>query len=136
MSKVLKQTRKMYQKALLLEMGLFSFLIAVSFSCDIAFGVFITLGVMCAFLPHCLFVALVVFPYQQSPIGSKVKKLYYGEALKVVFTIVLIATVFMAYEEINGVFFVGYILGLLLNSIIPLCLKAKSSRSSNLFKFH
>lgn len=128
MSKILKKSKKMYQKALLIEVLFFSLssIFAISYQFDV--GVTISLGFFCGFLPQCFFLFFVLFRPQSSQIENKITSLYYGEAFKIAFTIILITIVFITYKEINWLFFVGYFFALLLNNVVPIYLKFKADK--------
>ncbi|MDO4429964.1 MAG: ATP synthase subunit I [Lonepinella koalarum] len=126
MSAIIKQAKKNYSKALIIE---FLFISAVSF-----LGVFIEkhtglsllLGFLSAFLPYLLFVYWVFFkPFTVSV--NKLNIMYKGEALKWVVAIILIAFVFIFYKEMKIlVFFSGYFVILAMNIVLPEIIKRVS----------
>lgn len=129
MSKVLEQSKKMYQKALFIEVLFFSFLSIFTISYHFEIGVLISLGFLCGFLPQCFFLFFVLFRHRFYRVDYKITSLYYGEAFKIALTIVLITTVFITYKKINWLFFVGYFFALLLNNIFPMYLKFKADKN-------
>ena len=92
MSKVLTQAKNRYQKAIIIESV-----------CLVVFGVFLaiwqgesavdfSLGFISAFVPFCAFAYIVFFRKQD--FSTKLTAFYLGEALKFIFTILLVITFF------------------------------------------
>ncbi|MGC7561059.1 ATP synthase subunit I [Pasteurella sp. PK-2025] len=129
MSAVLKQGKKIYQKAIISEALLFILLSIITIVYDFDAGVSVSLGFVCGFLPQCFFIFFVLFRRESQPIANKMTALYYGEAFKIALTIVLFIAVFTTYKKIDYVFFIGYFLAIFFNNIFPICLKIKAEKS-------
>ncbi|MCK3655043.1 hypothetical protein A4G19_04470 [Pasteurellaceae bacterium Macca] len=123
MSIVLKKTKRLYQTVLLVEIGIF-FLAIVFFSIveksinETVLSFFV--GLMAIFLPY-LFSILLMFFRQQ--VNQPLSRFYKVAAFKFSLTVVFIimAIKFFAHLD-HSVFFLGCILSLVLNSILPLVL--------------
>jgi len=122
MSFVVNQAKQHYRKALWVEIGivlLLTLLVSV-LKFDITLS-FLT-GLLSSFVPFCLFVYWIFFRYSPKN-QSKMTALYRGEALKWLATIVLIVASFKLITNLNVLaFFVGYIMMLVFNNLIPFVL--------------
>lgn len=126
MSAVLNQTRKDYKYALSIElilMVLCSVLLLVVELGNVFFS--FLLGSFASFLPHCCFVYWVFFR-KFAKNANKMTAFYRGEGIKWLTTIMLIVVSFKTYSQLDiKWFFAGYFLFLLLNIIVPICLKLR-----------
>lgn len=121
MSRILSQTKRNYIKALVVEAVLF-----VVFSLLVAIwqtqsAVDFSYGFLSALLPFCAFVAIIF--YSKQNFSTKLTALYRAEAVKFVLTMVFIIIAIKWLLVINFIaFFVGFLLALVLNNLIPLIL--------------
>lgn len=121
MSHILSQAKKNYRKALVVES-----LLLVVFSLFISFwhkqsAVDFGYGFLSAFLPFCFF-AVIIF-YSKQDFSTKLTALYRAEAVKFVFTMIFIIIAIKWLMVTNFIaFFVGFLLALVLNNLIPLIL--------------
>lgn len=123
MSAVLEQTKQLYRKALYIEILI---LILVSLSALILGDSRIVLGILfgqiAGFLPHCVFVFWLFFIQRERQ--AKITAFYRGEGLKWLLTIVLVSIALISDKEMPyGAFFIGYMLALGANSLLPIVLK-------------
>lgn len=124
MSQVLAQAKKHYQRTIAIEIII---LILVSFIIgwgNVKSAVDFAAGFCCSFLPFCGFV-LIAFYHKQN-LSTKLTALYRAEAVKFVLTLILGIIAFKWLEVANvAAFFVGFLLALVLNTLIPLYLNKK-----------
>ncbi|KMK50675.1 hypothetical protein RO21_10480 [[Actinobacillus] muris] len=124
MSAVLEQTKQLYRKALCLEiviLALAALIVVILSDNRIAFSSL--LGQIAGFLPHCVFVFFVFF-FNRSKIQPKMTTFYRGEGLKWLCSIILMSMAFIGYKEMHYLaFFIGYLLALGANSLLPIVLK-------------
>lgn len=126
MSAVLNQTKKNYKYALSIEFILM-ILCAVSLLVVGQGNTFFSfiLGSFASFLPYCCFVYWVFFR-KFAKNANKMTAFYRGEGIKWLATIVLIVVSFKAYSSLDiKWFFIGYFVFLLLNIIVPICVKLR-----------
>ena len=122
MSCVINQAKQHYRKALLIELGIiiFATLIVSVFRFDVTMS-FLS-GLLSSFLPFCLFVYWIFFRFTPKN-QSKMNALYRGEGLKWLLTIVLVVASFKLMMNLNVLaFFIGYIMMLVFNNLIPFVL--------------
>lgn len=122
MSFVVNQAKQHYRKALWVELGIVLLLtllvLVVKFDITLSFSA----GLLSSFLPFCLFVYWIFFRYSPKN-QSKMTALYRGEGLKWLATIVLIVASFKLITHLNVLaFFIGYIMMLIFNNLIPFVL--------------
>ncbi|MDP8079455.1 ATP synthase subunit I [Phocoenobacter skyensis] len=125
MSAVINQAKQTYLKAIKITL----YVLVV-----VAIGVGIVrfnslpsyiLGTIASFIPHCLFTYWVFFR-TASPKKQQITVFYMGEAIKWLATIVLLILVFKFYLKIDVIiFFLGYFLILICNSLVPFVVKTK-----------
>ncbi|MDY4281392.1 MAG: ATP synthase subunit I [[Pasteurella] mairii] len=118
MSAVIKRTRIKYQLALGIEivcfLVIFGLLAAWQWNNALSF----ILGASAIFIPHCFFVTLIFFTRQEY--NRNLTKLYRGEIMKFILTVVCLIACFNLYSSIAyATFFVGYFICILLNNILP-----------------
>jgi len=121
MSYILSHAKKNYRKAIVVEsllLVVFSFLM-VGWSKQSA--VDFSYGFVSAFLPFCAFVGIIF--YSKQNFSTKLTALYRAEAVKFVLTMIFIIITIKWLLVINFIaFFVGFLLALVLNNLIPLIL--------------
>ncbi len=121
MSRVLTQTKNRYKKTMLIEISVILILSVLLAFWNRKSAVDFGLGFLCAFLPFCFFV-YVVF-YRKQNLSTKLTALYRAEAIKFILTMVFIIIAIKWLLVINFLaFFVGFLLALVLNNVIPLIL--------------
>lgn len=119
MSRILSQAKKNYKKAIMIECLLFGFFSLLICAWQVQSAVDFSYGFLSAFLPFCVF-ALIIF-YNKQNLSTKLTALYRAEAVKFILTMVLIIIAFKWLFVINFIaFFVGFLLALVLNNLIPL----------------
>lgn len=126
MSAILKQTRIMYKKVMLIELLCFIVLTLLIMFCRNNDGIAFAFGAFSGFIPHCLLIFFVYFSKKSQNLQN-LTALYQGEGIKFTTSIVLMAAVFSLYQPMNFVlFFVGFILALVLNNILPVYFRQKT----------
>lgn len=119
MSRILSQAKKNYRKALVVESLLLVVFYLLINCWQTQSAVDFSYGFLSAFLPFCVF-ALIIF-YTKQNLSTKLTALYRAEAVKFILTMVLIIIAFKWLLVINFIaFFVGFLLALVLNNLIPL----------------
>ncbi|MCI7352462.1 MAG: ATP synthase subunit I [[Actinobacillus] rossii] len=122
MSFVVNQAKQHYRHVLVIELGIITLLtfIVLVFKFDITLS--FLFGLLSSFLPFCLFVYWIFFRYSPKN-QSKMTALYRGEGLKWLLTIVLVVASFKLIMNLNVLaFFIGYIMMLFFNNLIPFVL--------------
>lgn len=122
MSFVVNQAKQHYRHVLMIELGIITLLtfIVLVFKFDITLS--FLFGLLSSFLPFCLFVYWIFFRYSPKN-QSKMTALYRGEGLKWLLTIVLVVASFKLIMNLNMLaFFIGYIMMLFFNNLIPFVL--------------
>ncbi|MDD7426050.1 MAG: ATP synthase subunit I [[Actinobacillus] rossii] len=122
MSFVVNQAKQHYRHVLVIELGIITLLtfIVLVFKFDITLS--FLFGLLSSFLPFCLFVYWIFFRYSPKN-QSKMTALYRGEGLKWLLTIVLVVASFKLIMNLNMLaFFIGYIMMLFFNNLIPFVL--------------
>ncbi len=122
MSFVVNQAKQHYSHVLVIELGIIALLtfIVLVFKFDITLS--FLFGLLSSFLPFCLFVYWIFFRYSPKN-QSKMTALYRGEGLKWLLTIVLVVASFKLIMNLNVLaFFIGYIMMLFFNNLIPFVL--------------
>lgn len=122
MSFVVNQAKQHYRHVLMIELGIITLLtfIVLVFKFDITLS--FLFGLLSSFLPFCLFVYWIFFRYSPKN-QSKMTALYRGEGLKWLLTIVLVVASFKLIMNLNVLaFFIGYIMMLFFNNLIPFVL--------------
>lgn len=127
MSTVISQTKNFYAKAIPFFAIFLFVLSAVMTMMGKTVGVAFLGGCLAAFLPFCLSVYWVFF--RQRTDVTTVSVFYWAEGLKWVATIVLILLIFQFIEH-HLVFFAGYFITLIGNTVLPFLMK-RSSKSTN-----
>lgn len=127
MSAVLKRTKKLYQKVMIVELvALVSISLLILFLQPIESTISFFLGGLASFLPQCVFIYWVFFR-NVAKNANKMTAFYRGEGLKWLATIVLLVVMFKGYSSLNLVlFFSGYFVFLLCNSLLPIFIKART----------
>lgn len=127
MSAVLERTKKRYFKVMkiaLLALICGSGVIVLMQSLQVGLSFF--LGGLASFLPQCLFIYWVFFRRT----GKKTQKItafYRGEGLKWLATIVLVVAMLKGIAELDTMlFFAGYFVLLLVNSLLPLIINGQA----------
>ncbi|MDP8034122.1 ATP synthase subunit I [Pasteurella atlantica] len=123
MSAVINQAKQTYLKAIRITLYI---LIVSSISISVvkfnSLSSYI-LGTVAGFIPHCLFTYWVFFR-KSSQEKQQITVFYTGEAIKWLVTIVLLILIFKFYLKIDViVFFLGYFLILICNSLVPFVIK-------------
>ena len=118
MSQVLYQAKKNYIKALVIEtillIVLFLGLSVWQWKGAIAFS----LGFLSILLPFIAFFC-IVFRWQKQ-LSTKLTSFYLAEAVKFLFTILLVIAFFKLFEITNFLlFFSGFMVALILNNLLP-----------------
>lgn len=117
MSRILSKNKQYYQKAIFLE-GLFLLSAILSFAIFKQAAFDVSFGLAAAFLPFWLFQFLVL---RETKIFTKMTAIYRAEGAKFSLTFLGIGCIFkFALVSSLGLFFVGFLLGLLLNNLLPL----------------
>lgn len=122
MSFVVNQAKQHYSHVLVIELGIITLLtfIVLVFKFDMTLS--FLFGLLSSFLPFCLFVYWIFFRYSPKN-QSKMTALYRGEGLKWLLTIVLVVASFKLIMNLNVLaFFIGYIMMLFFNNLIPFVL--------------
>ena len=122
MSFVINQAKRHYRKALWVELSIVCFLTLIAWLIKTEITLSFLAGLLSSFLPFCLFVYWIFFRFSQKN-QSKMTALYRGEGLKWLATIVLVVASFKLLMNLNLLaFFMGYILMLIFNNLIPFVL--------------
>ncbi|NBI12225.1 ATP F0F1 synthase subunit I [[Haemophilus] felis] len=132
MSKVLLQSINLYKKTLFLESCcLLLISLALGYS-DWKFSLYFLCGAIAVFLPFCIFIFLVFFR-QKKDFSNNIKHFYRGEMFKFLATILLCIVFFVVLPSVNYlIFFLGYSVALLFNTVIPLLLSRTKFVNSSL----
>lgn len=125
MSLVIQKARKKYKLSLMFEVIFFVITLALYFFLQNEQIISFFLGGIAVFLPHCFFVLFVFFIKQN--IKSPLKKLYLSELIKFIFTILFIVIILKSFSVSIIAFLVGYVVGILLNNILPFFIGTKLS---------
>ncbi|TCP97292.1 ATP synthase protein I [Cricetibacter osteomyelitidis] len=134
MSAILKRTKKMYRKVILIELLCFITATLLIICYQINDGIAFALGVFSIFVPQCALIFFVYFRRQSQQNMQNMTALYQGEAIKFAITIVLMAGFFSLYQTMNYIFFfVGFIVALVLNNLLPIYFKQKENQKQNVF---
>ena len=125
MSAVITRAKQQYIKAIKWEIGVIllgvCFVSLIQFSASMSFLV----GAFSAFLPHCVFVYWVFFRAAKNQ--QKITAFYRGEGIKWLVAIILIALSFIFIPHLKLLFFfIGYILVLGLNIVLPIALNRQA----------
>lgn len=123
MSAIIQRAKKSYQKILKIEVGILvgALLVAGGLGADMRSFL---LGALAGFLPQCLFVYWIFRStrHQTQQLGA----FYKAEGLKWALAVILLVIVLTSYVALSSaVFFVGYFLAILLNSLLPIFFNAK-----------
>ena len=111
MSYILSHAKKNYRKAIVIESLLLVVFYLLIYGWQRQSAVDFGYGFLSAFLPFCTFIFIIF--YRKQNFSTKLTALYRAEAIKFILTMVFI--IFIA-------FFVGFLLALVLNNVIPLIL--------------
>lgn len=124
MSAVLESTQKRYRKVIGIELVLLvSLSLLISIGLSQWSGLSFSLGAFTSLLPQCLFIYWVFFR-QKAKNANKITAFYRGEGLKWLATIVLMVIALKMVSTLNiALFFAGYFLFLLCNSLLPFLVK-------------
>ena len=122
MSAVIHRAKKHYFKSLIIQSILMIFLCFFVFIWKNDVVIDFSIGMLIGYFPHILLVFWVFFR-DNSKTQQKLTALYYGEALKWLTTILLMVLSLKLITNLNVMpFFIGYILLILLNNLIPFLL--------------
>lgn len=124
MSAVLCREKQLYQTALMLEV-LILFVISgfVWWFGKWHFSLSFATGMLCTLLPQVLFVYWIFFRHFAKNL-TKMTTFYRAEGIKWIATIALLIVVLVLLPNLShGVFFIGYVAGLVLNIVVPIYLK-------------
>lgn len=125
MSAVIRRAKQHYLKSLLAQLLLIGLLAFVVFIWKPLFAMDFSCGMLAGFLPHGLMVYWFFF-HNQAKNQAKMTALYRGEGLKWLATIVLILLSIKFIPNLNvPAFFVGYVLLLILNNLVPFLLSLR-----------
>lgn len=121
MSYILSHAKKNYRKAIVIESLLLVVFYLLIYGWQRQSAVDFGYGFLSAFLPFCTFIFIIF--YRKQNFSTKLTALYRAEAIKFVLTMVFIIIAIKWLFVINFIaFFVGFLLALVLNNIIPLIL--------------
>lgn len=121
MSKVIQQSKKIYQRAILVESIILIILYTVITIFEPKFSLSFLLGALAGFIPQLGFVGYIFYFVEKNSIQNRVKILYQSEAVKIGLNIFLFALLFLLFKSIEPIgLFVGYLGSILFNSILPL----------------
>lgn len=127
MSAVLERTQKRYLQVIRIELILLvslSLLISISVEPSLLSGVSFVSGALASVLPQGLFIYWVFFRQNRNN-THKMTTFYRGEGLKWLATIALIIIALKGISPLNiTLFFTGYFVFLLCNSLLPFLIKA------------
>lgn len=130
MSRVLGNTRALYGKVIIIEailLSVFSLLLTLY---QQHYGISFLFGAISSVIPQVLLIGFVFFREKSQYLTNKTTALYQGEGVKFLFTILIIALVFIFYKKIHFVyFFIGFIVFLVLNVALPMILLIKQQRN-------
>ncbi|QLB12134.1 ATP synthase protein I [Bisgaardia hudsonensis] len=121
MSIVIKKTQEKYKLILTFQVVVFVITLGIYFLWQNSLILSFFLGGISVFLPYCLFVLFVFFSKQSTV--NPLKKLYLGELIKFVVTILLIIIILKFFSVDTITFFMGYIVSILLNNLLPFLVK-------------
>lgn len=125
MSAVIQRAKKHYFISLIIEISLIILITLFCFIWQPDNVISFILGILSSFLPHSFFVYWFFFKNNQKT-QTKITALYRGEGLKWALTILFIVGSFQLISELRPLgFFVGYMLGLVLNNLIPFLLSLR-----------
>ncbi|HHF7220637.1 TPA: ATP synthase subunit I [Haemophilus influenzae] len=119
MSRILSHAKKNYRKAIVIESLLLVVFYLFIYGWQRQSAVDFSYGFLSAFLPFCTFIFIIF--YRKQNFSTKLTALYRAEAIKFILTMVFIIISIKWLFVINFIaFFVGFLLALVLNNIIPL----------------
>lgn len=126
MSAVILKTKQHYQKALIIEMlTLFGVCLGL-LVWNGMMGLSFLMGSLVNFFAHCVFVYWIFFR-KSAKNGTKMTAFYQGEALKWLVVIVLSGGSLKWMPDLQIIwFFVGFLMALLLNNVIPFVLSRRT----------
>lgn len=128
MSAVIKQAKQHYGRAIKVEMAVLAVLTLVLASWKGAECVSFLAGGLVSFVPYCVF-AYWIFFRNTAKDATKMTAFYRGEAIKWAITILLFVGGLKWIPDLHlGLFFAGYMVGLVLNNAVPFVLSRRSSR--------
>ncbi|SUT95235.1 MULTISPECIES: ATP synthase subunit I [Actinobacillus] len=126
MSAVINKAKLHYLSALKIEFFLLVSLFGVLMIWKGVESVSFLGGFLSGFLPHCVFVYWIFFK-KTTKNQSKMGDFYRGEGLKWIITILLVVMCFKLLPYLHLVlFFVGYLMALFLNNVIPFILSKRT----------
>lgn len=121
MSRILSHAKKNYRKAIVIESLLLVVFYLLIYGWQRQIAVDFSYGFLSAFLPFYTFIFIIF--YRKQNFSTKLTALYRAEAIKFILTMVFIIIAIKWLFVINFIaFFVGFLLALVLNNIIPLIL--------------
>lgn len=127
MSAVLALIKQQYLRVIRIELMLLvslSLLIGISVESPLISAISFVLGALASLLPQCLFIYWVFFR-KKAKNSHKMATFYRGEGLKWLATIMLIVMALKGVSTLNlTLFFAGYFVFLLCNSLLPFLVKA------------
>lgn len=127
MSAVINKAKSHYRKALKIELWLILGLGLILAILKKEWSVSFSAGSFSSFVPHCVFTFWVFFRNSAKD-RTKMTAFYLGEVLKWLVAIFFIVISFLFIQPLHyAVFFIGYILALLLNILLPILLSQKST---------
>lgn len=114
---IVRKTQRKYKTSLLIEAVLFISIFFLVYIQNVEMARSFLVGAMSAFFPFLFFV--VLFFFVKNPQKMNIKRLYIGEALKLLLTVAFIILFFELFKINFIVFFVGYFISILLNNLLP-----------------
>ncbi len=114
---IVRKTQRKYKISLSIEAVLFVSIFFLVYTQNVEMARSFLVGAMSAFFPFLFFVAL--FFFVKNPQKMNIKRLYIGEALKLLLTVAFIILFFELFKINSIVFFVGYFISILLNNLLP-----------------
>ncbi|MDG6897487.1 hypothetical protein A6A19_05715 [Actinobacillus delphinicola] len=114
---IVRKTQRKYKISLIIETVLFISIFFLVYIQNVEMARSFLVGAMSAFFPFLFFVAL--FFFVKNPQKMNIKRLYIGEALKLLLTVAFIILFFELFKINFIVFFVGYFISILLNNLLP-----------------
>lgn len=125
MSIEINNTKKLYQKVFLVELGLLISALIGFYFFEPAMIKSVLFGFLVAFIPHLIFTLFVIYKAKKSNVNKKLSILFQGEGIKLILTILGCIMVFK-YSTIKiGVFFAVFFATLLFNGMLPILLNKK-----------
>ena len=126
MSTVINKAKQHYIRALKIESLLLLSTVGFLIVWKGVDGISFLCGALSSFVPHCVFVYWIFFK-KTTKNQSRMGTFYRGEGLKWLITILLVVMCFKLLPSLHIVlFFVGYLMALFFNNVIPFILSKRT----------